>query len=125
VKSTFEATGGTQTTGDTQTTGGGQAAPPDPGQQDTGQTQPTGETQPALPGLDSFIHLNTNGNLVIDCQAASDMLAQLNQRGETEANDQSELIVVQMLAQLCADSGFTPSGAEQPSDSTSSGGQQA
>jgi len=84
------------------------------GQQDASQAQPAGEGQASIPGLDGLMRLNENNNLVINCEAVSERLAQLNQLGQTQANDpqfQPALARIESLAQLCADSGFTPSGA--------------
>jgi hypothetical protein len=110
-----------QDTGTGQPPQDGQAPAPDPAQQETGQqaasqpqTQPAGEGQAPAPDLDGLMHLNQNSNLVVDCQAVSERLAQLNQLAQTQANDpqfQPVLARAQDLAQLCADSGFTPSGA--------------
>jgi hypothetical protein len=60
------------------------------------------------------MHLN-NSELVVDCSAVSDRLAQLKgaQTGNTQA--QSELAQIEGLAKLCTDNGFTP-------DSTPAGG---
>jgi hypothetical protein len=105
-------TGGTQPAGDGQS----QAADPS-GQNGASQAQPAAGAGGALPDL---MHLDQNHNLMIDCQAVSDKLAQLN--NATPANDlQLQGASVgdeELLAGLCADSGFVPansSGVNQPS----------
>ncbi len=108
VEATFQATGGTQTTGVDQTTGS------DPQQQTASQDQPTGEAQLPQPNQNRFVHLNANNELVIDCQALSDGLANLQQAGDTQTTDpqvQSQLALAESLLQLCEANGFTPSGS--------------
>jgi hypothetical protein len=110
-------TGTTQPAQDTQS-----STAPDPAQQeDASQTQPTGEVQASPLNLDGLIHLNENNNLLVRCEAVPERLSQLNQLGEMQANDpqfQAALARVNDLAQLCADSGFTPSSAGESSTPT-------
>jgi hypothetical protein len=101
-----------------------QAAAPDTEQQDASQTQPAGEAQAASPSLEGVAHLNENNNLIVNCAGVSEGLAQLQQLGEAQASDpqfQSTLAQAEMLAQLCASSGYTPSSAGEPSGSNSTG----
>lgn len=92
------------------------------GQQDASQTQPAGEAQAAPPNLDGIMRLNENSNLVVNCGAVSERLAQLEQLRDAQANDpqfQSVLAQAETLAQLCASNGFTPPSAGEPSSSNS------
>jgi hypothetical protein len=101
-----------------------QAAAPATEQQDASQTQPAGEAQAASPSLEGVAHLNENNNLVVNCAGVSEGLAQLQQLGDAQASDpqfQSTLAQAEMLAQLCASNGYTPSSAGEPSGSNSTG----
>jgi hypothetical protein len=100
-------------TSGTQPTGAGQTTPAD-----TAAGQSPGQDQPATPGSQSspspaagLMFLNQNGQLLIDCPAVSNALAQ---PGLT----QTEQVELQELSQLCADGGFVPAnsgGGNQPS----------
>jgi hypothetical protein len=84
-----------------------------PQQQAPSPDQPTGEAQPSQPGSNSFAQLNENNELVVDCQALTDGLAQLQQAGSSQTTDpqaQSLIAQAESLLQLCEASGFTPGG---------------
>lgn len=99
-----------------------------PQQQAPSPDQPTGEAQPSQPGSNSFAQLNENNELVVDCQALSDGLAQLQQAGGTQTTDpQAQSLIAQgeSLLQLCEASGFTPGaggGTTVPVASEDAGG---
>ena len=137
VNTTQQDTGGTQSAGEGQST----AVPS--GQNDASQTQPAPGAKGTLPNAPALLmHLNRNNELVIDCPAVSDKLAQLkatppNQEPQPQA--QAALVGAEELSRLCADGGFRPSnnggeangsspngtGSTQPQQSqrtTSSGG---
>lgn len=122
-------TTGQQDTGGTITTQE-QSTPPDPAQQGVSQNQqPAGGTQSSTPNTDHLTRLNDNNKLIINCPAVSKRLAQFNQLGDTQTTDpqtQSEVARVQELAQLCADSGSTPSGSggNEPTSSNNTGSTQ-
>lgn len=116
-------TGGTITTQE-------QSTPPDPAQQGASQNQqPTGGTQSPTPNGDHLTRLNEHNKVIINCPAVSKRLAQFSQLGDTQTTDpqaQSELARVQELAQVCADSGSTPSGSggNEPTSSNNTGSTQ-
>jgi hypothetical protein len=101
-------------TSGTQPIGAGQTTPAD-----TPAGQSPGQDQPATPGSQSspspaagLMFLNQNGQLLIDCPAVSNALAQPGLLTQTEQ------VELQELSQLCADGGFVPAnsgGGNQPS----------
>ena len=107
-----------------QPAGEAQTVAPDPAQQDATQYAEGAQqdalpdlAQPTLPDLSGLIRLDENNELVVDCERVSERLAQVNQLGETQANDplfQAVLARVDDLAQLCADGGFTPPIVGEP-----------
>jgi len=95
-----------------QPTGAGQTTPVDPAAgQNPGQNQPaTGSQTPPSPAAGLML-LDQNNQLVIDCPAVSNALAQ-------PRLTQTEQVELQELSQLCADGGFVAAnrgGGNQPS----------
>jgi hypothetical protein len=87
---------------------------PAPQAQTNRDQSPGGGTEPPLPILENASSLDANGNLVVDCEAASSNLARLQQFQDTLANNpefQLELSEAQGLVQLCVDEGFNPNGS--------------
>ena len=105
-----QGTGINQSVRDAQVTGPNNSAP----QYTDPQTQPTGGGSQSSPSLTAgLMSLDQNNQLVIDCPAVSNALAQpgLTQTEQTQLQD---------LARLCSDSGFAPAtggGGTQPSSS--------
>jgi hypothetical protein len=99
-------------TSGTQPTGAGQTTPADTAAgQSPGQDQPATGSQSSPSPAAGLMSLNQNGQLVIDCPAVSNALAQ---PGLT----QTEQVELQELSLLCADGGFVPAnsgGGNQPS----------
>ena len=110
-----QGTGINQSVRDAQVAGPNNSAPQytDPQYTDP-QTQPTGGGSQSSPSPTAgLMSLDQNNQLVIDCPAVSNTLAQ---SGLTQA-EQTQL---QDLARLCADSGFVPASSgegNQPSSS--------
>jgi hypothetical protein len=91
----------------------GENQPAPPAQTDQDQSA-GGGTEPPLPTLENASSLDANGNLVVDCEAASSNLARLQQVQDALANNpefQRELSETQGLVRLCADEGFNPNGS--------------
>ena len=115
-------TGGTQPTGAGQPT---QAAPAgQPAGQNAAQNQPATGPQNSTPSSNDLTHLDPNNNLVIDCPAVSNRLAQLEAASPgTDPQTLSALTQVEELSRLCGDGGFNPSnggGANNNNNESSS-----
>ena len=82
----------------------------------TPTSNPSSEgTPPALPTTIYPYSLDSNGNVVIDCQAAFSNLAQLELVSGSLANDptyKSELEQAKYLAQVCVIQGYDPTKYE-------------
>lgn len=86
-----------------------------------GQSQYVNQTQYVPPNLNDLAQLDANNNLIINCGALIQRLAQLEQvSADTLASDlQLRLAMLQAedLAQLCRDKGYTSPGSGQTSGS--------
>ncbi len=115
----MQGTGGPQTASDTQAppAGASQAAALDPSPQNM-----IPDTPPAGPDHGALMHLNKDNELMVDCAAVDEALSQRPQGAPspTDLRSQAELMGLEELSQLCAESGFVPvsSGSTAPSTTT-------
>ena len=98
-----------QDTVGTPTAGEGQTTPADTSGQNPSQTQPAVGSQDSPSSVAGLMHLNKSNELVVDCTAVSNELAQLQAAPANDSQSQAELVGAENLSQLCAESGFTPS----------------
>ena len=98
-----------------------QTQPTQSGEQNTSQNQPT---QSPISSLKDITELDANNNLVINCGALADRLAQFPQIGiDTIANDpnlQLEMMQATDLVQLCTAKGFPNNGQASSATPTNS-----
>src|SRR5215213_8429825 len=120
-----QGTGGTQTAGGGGGEGQSTAAPDPSGHDDAGQTQPAAGAKGTTPSTSSdlLMQLNQDDELVIDCPAVADKLAQLEATPANDPQTQAALVGAEELARLCADGGFKPSdNAGEANGSSPNGG---